>query len=478
MKKYDVIVIGSGGGAKITSPAARLGLKVACIEKDRLGGTCLNRGCIPSKMLIHPADVADEIRHAKKFDIHNDPVFSVNFEKLVSRISSTVDHDSDSISAGYAKNPNIDYYHAPAHFISNKVVHVGGEEITADKIFIAVGARPHIPNIEGLKGTPYMTSTEALRNTKLPKKLIVIGAGYIAVELGHAYGALGSEVHFLVRSRFLRGEDSDVAGEFTRVFSTKYNVYMGAVPSKIDYKDEMFTVTYTSENGEQYKIEADALLVATGVVSNADTLKLENTDINLDKKNLVQVDDCLQTAVKGVYALGDCVGNYFFRHSVNFEGEYLFRTVFLEKSNEPIQYPPVPHAVFSSPQVAGVGKTEDELKTEGMKYVVGINAYAKSAMGMALMSDHGFCKILFDSKTRRILGAHIIGDEASNMIHMLIAFMNKDGTLDDLLNMIYIHPALPEIVRNAARQARAVFEKMEPPPPPPKEEASPQKLEW
>ena len=172
----------------------------------------------------------------------------------------------------------------------------------------------------------------------------------------------------------------------------------------------------------------------------------------------IKVDEYLQTSVPGVYSFGDCIGRYQFRHSANFEGEYLFRTVFQDPSREPIRYPPVPHAIFSSPQVAGVGKTEDELKKEGVDYVAGVNPYAKSAMGMALLSDHGFCKILIGRKSRKILGAHIVGDEASDMIHMLIAMMYKEGTLDDLLGMIYIHPALPEIVRNAARKAKEALD--------------------
>lgn len=459
MKKYDVIVIGSGGGAKITSPAAKLGLKVACIEKEALGGTCLNRGCIPSKMLIHPADVAHAIKTASKFDIHNDPRFTVDFEKLITRISNTVDRNSAGIAVGYDKNPNIDFYHAQAQFVSDKVVHVAGEEITADKIFISVGARPSIPNIEGLNETPYMTSTEALRSTTLPQKMVVIGAGYIAVELGHAYGALGTEVHFLVRSRFLRAEDSEISDEFTRVFSHQYNVHLGTTPTRVEHRNDMFRITYANQDGQEMHMTADALLVATGITPNNDTLRLENTKVKLTEKGFIKVDGHLQTSVKGIYALGDCVGNYFFRHSVNFEGEYLFDQVFLKKPAKPIAYPPVPHAIFSNPQVAGVGKTEDELKKEGVDYVAGTNPYAKSAMGMALLSDHGFCKVLIERKTKKILGAHIIGDEASNMIHMLIAFMNKNGTLDDLLNMIYIHPALPEIVRNAARLAQAELER-------------------
>lgn len=455
MKQYDVIVIGSGGGAKITSPAARLGLKVACVEKDALGGTCLNRGCIPSKMLIHPADVAADIKEAYRFDINNNPNFEVNFEKLITRISQTVDRDSAGIVAGYQKNPNIDYFHGKAAFQSNYVVRVGDDEITAPKIFIAVGSRPKLPLIDGLIGTPFWTSTEALRNTALPKRMVIIGASYIAVELGHAYGALGTDVHFLVRSRFLRQEDSEVAEEFSKAFSKQYDCLFGAFPKKVEYANKEFRIHY-DQDGEKKIIVADALLIAAGVESNADTLTLENTDITIDDQYFIKVDNYLRTSVKNIYAMGDCIGRYFFRHSVNFEGEYLFKSVF-KNNPDPIKYPPVPHAIFSRPQVAGVGKTEDQLKNEGVDYVVGVNPYAKSAMGMALLSEFGLCKILIDRKTRRILGAHIVGEEASNMIHMIIAFMNKNGTLDDLLNMIYIHPALPEIVRNAARKAQTEF---------------------
>lgn len=458
MKKYDVIVLGSGGGSKITSPAARLGYKVAVIEKDRLGGTCLNRGCIPSKMLIHPADVAVEIKNAKKFDIHNDPTFTVDFEKLVTRINNTTDGDSDKIAASYDKHPNIDYYHGLGKFVSNHVVEVNGEQLTADKIFIGVGARPHIPNFPGLEGTPYMTSTDALRRKDLPKKMVVVGAGYIATELGHAYGALGTEVHFMVRSQFLRGTDSDVVDEFTRVFSEQYHCHLGACPTKVMHENNMFTINYMQDN-QSKTMEADALLIATGITPNNDTLALENTSIELTSDGFIKVDDCLQTTVDGIWAMGDCVGNYFFRHSVNFEGEYLFDSVFQNDSlmADPIEYPPVPHAVFTHPQVAGVGLTEDICRAQNIDYVVGLNAYKSSAMGMALLSDHGFCKLIIERRTRKILGCHIIGPEASDMIHTVIAFMNMNATLDDMLRMIYIHPALPEIVRNAARKANAAF---------------------
>ncbi len=457
-KKFDIITIGSGGGSKITSPAASMGYKVAVIEKDKLGGTCLNRGCIPSKMLIHPADVAMHIKEAKRFDIHNDPNFSVDFAKLINRISATVDGDSDKIVASYSKHPNITYYKGTARFIEDKVIEINGEQITANKIFIAVGARPSIPHIAGLEGTPYMTSTEALRHTSLPKSMVVLGGGYIACELGYAYAALGTKTTFLVRSQLLRAEDAEIATEFTRVFSQHQDVKLGTIPTRVSYNNNEFTVEYT-QNNQKHQIVAETLLVATGISSNADTLDLINTNIEIKSGNFIQVDDYLQTNVEGVYAMGDCVGNYFFRHSVNFEGEYLFDYIFGGKPRAPIHYPPVPHAIFTYPQVAGVGATEEQLKAANIDYVVGVNPYKSSAMGMALLSDHGFCKILIERKTRRILGCHIVGPEASNMIHMVIAFMNKQGTLDDLLNMIYIHPALPEIVRNTARKAKTALDK-------------------
>jgi dihydrolipoamide dehydrogenase len=458
MKKFDLITIGSGGGTKISSPAAGMGLKVAVIEKDRLGGTCLNRGCIPSKMLIHPADVAIAIKEARRFDIHNNPQFNVDFAKLINRISGTVDADSDKIEASYSKHPNITLFKGSAKFLNNKNIEINGKQITANKIFLAVGTRPTIPNIPGLEGTPFMTSTEALRHTTLPASMIIIGGGYIACELGHAYAALGTKTIFLVRSNLLRHEDAEIAAEFEKIFKNYHALQLGSIPTKIEYHNHIFKVHY-SHGGKETSVSAQALLIATGITSNADTLDLINTDVELLPQNFIKVNEYLETSVPGIYSLGDCIGRYFYRHSVNFEGEYLFDYVFGGKKKNPIHYPPMPHAVFTHPQVAGVGATEEELKTKGMDYVVGLNPYKSSAMGMALLSDHGFCKLLVDRKSHKILGGHIIGPEASDMIHMIIAYMNMNATLDDMLRTIYIHPALPEIVRNAARKAKSALDK-------------------
>lgn len=456
MKKYDIIVIGSGAGTKLVTPVAKLGYKVAIIEKDSLGGTCLNRGCIPSKMLIHPADLASEIREAHKFFVNAPKDFDTDFRNLSIWVNEAIRADSKSIEDAYAKNENIDWYKGVGKFVDNKVVEVNGEKLTSDKILIATGARPSVPPIPGLEGTPYMTSTEALRRTDQPKKMIVIGGGYIAVELGHYYSALGTEVDFVVRGNMISREDEDVVKEFERVFCANHKVHMNWETKQVEYDGTNFTVT-VEKNGETKQLVADALFLATGVKPSSDTLNLENTGVKVDERGYIEVDEYLETDEKGVYALGDVVGNYLFRHSANFEGQYLYDQLFGGMRRSPIQYSPMPHAIFTRPQVAGVGPTEQELKKQGVDYVVGLNAYKDSAMGMALKSEYGLVKLLFDRQTRKLLGAHIIGPEASNMIHMPLVYITMGATLEDIMRTIFIHPALPEVVRNATRKARENF---------------------
>eukprot|EP00931_Biecheleriopsis_adriatica_P018170 TRINITY_DN12806_c1_g2_i1.p1 TRINITY_DN12806_c1_g2~~TRINITY_DN12806_c1_g2_i1.p1 ORF type:complete len:587 (-),score=129.98 TRINITY_DN12806_c1_g2_i1:18-1778(-) len=518
---YDIITIGSGGGAKVSTPAANLGFKVAMIEHGfdafgehlvGLGGTCLTRGCIPSKMLIHPADVVTELAEAERFGIKAE-YHGIDFEKLVQRVCDAVDGDSKSILPGYQeKNPFPDRKHlytGTAKFVGPKTVQVTGSKlgqpdktISADYIFLAAGAVPQVPPIPGLKGTPFLTSTEALRLKQMPKKLIVIGAGYIATELGHMYGALGTEVHMMARSELLRTMDVDARKEFSRVFSERYNLHTGVTFKEVQHDGKSFSLRYScAANGPGDLImEADQLLVCTGVDPVGPQLDLQNTGVELKEKGFVQVDGCLRTKASGIWSYGDLAGNYLFRHCANFEGEYLMEhvvyplalakgllspeqtallpTEVVEKFSpekaksfatpealaDALSYPPLdydqgmPWAVFSNPQVAGIGFSEDELIAKGMvegkDYIKGINNYASSAMGDARLSDHGFVKILVEVKTRKILGCVVVGYEASTMVHQVIPVMRERGRLEDCLYMIYIHPALPEIFRNACRKAR------------------------
>jgi len=518
---YDIITIGSGGGSKVSTPAANLGLKVAMVEHGfdafgehlvGLGGTCLTRGCIPSKMLIHPADVVAEIQEAERFGIKA-RYDGIDFTKLVERVCNAVDGDSKSIQVGYgAKNAIPERKHlytGTAKFVGPKTIQVSNSKtnpteptktISADYVFLAAGAAPAVPPIPGLKDTPFLTSTEALRLKEMPRKMIVIGAGYIATELGHMYGALGTEVHMMARSELLRAMDVDARKEFSRVFSEKYNVHTGIKFHHVAYDREskQFTLTYDQNGKNGLVMQADTLLVSTGVDTPAALMDTQKASIELREGGFVKVDSCLRTTAPGVWSFGDAAGNYLFRHCANFEGEYLLENVVYpialgkglltpeqkallpaaviekfskgELAKDPdafagaLEYPPLdydqgmPWAVFSNPQVAGIGASEDELIAKGLRdgvdYVKGINPYASSAMGDARMSDHGFVKILVDTKTRRVLGCVIVGYEASTMVHQVIPIMRTRGLLDDCLYMIHIHPALNEIFRNACRKAR------------------------
>ncbi len=448
-KKYDVIILGGGAGLKIARPAANLGHKVAVVEPGPLGGTCLNRGCIPSKMLIHPADLIMQMKEANSVFLHIKGALQVDHESLVHHVNRTIDEESENIIPLIKDHPNINFYQTFAQFVEPYILKVGEETITAKKIYITAGARPYIPNIEGLEHTPYMTSTELLRCAHLPKKMIIIGAGYIACELGHYLDAMGVDVQFIYRSSFLKQLDLDIRSTFEKEFKERFPCIRGE-PSKVEFSSNTFHVHI---NGGE--IKSDGLLIAAGVIPNSDQLHLKSTSIQCDERGYIKVDDYLETTQKNVFAYGDIIGRYMFRHSANFEGEYLFHEHFTyPESNQPLRYSPMPYGVFTWPQIGGVGKTEEELKAENIGYYVGLNSYKSSAMGMALRPKVGFVKLLFAKSSLKLLGAHIIGEQATTLVHMLIAYLNMGATLENLLSTIYIHPALPEVIRNAARKVR------------------------
>jgi dihydrolipoamide dehydrogenase len=452
MNAYDVLLIGSGGGTKIAQALARLGRRVAVIERERPGGTCLNRGCIPSKMLIHPAGLAQRLRDLRHPALRTAPP-AVDFEALVASINAYTDGTSDSLAEHFAANPAIDFIPGDARFLSDRVVAAAGREFTAPVIVIATGARPHIPAIPGLAGTPFMTSTEALRNRSLPPRLAVLGGGYIGAELGGAYAGFGCHVTFLLRSTFLKREDPDIVAEFTRAFSPGKTIHPHARIQSVAHRDGVFTLACTSADSPPFAVEAEALLVATGVVPNSDTLGLENTGIRLKPDGFIAVDVHLQTAVPGVFAIGDVVGNHLFRHGVNFEAEYWIDANFLSPAPFPIAYPPMPGAVFTHPEIASVGLTEPAARGQGIDLVIGQAHYPSCAMAIARHLDHGLVKLLFARDTGQLLGAHIVGEEASTLIQELVLALTHRLTAADIYRQIYIHPAFPEVVRNAVRHA-------------------------
>jgi dihydrolipoamide dehydrogenase len=448
MREFDLMVIGSGSGLDVANAVAQEGLSVAIIEKGRMGGTCLNRGCIPSKLLIHSADVAEMIKGADQFGI-NISGYSVDFEKIVSRTNGIIDSDSDGIRQAFSQIENPKLFPHECRFVDEKTISVGGQTIKADKILIASGTRPAIPKIEGLEGSGFITSDEALRLKKQPRVLTIMGGGYIAAELTHFFGSLGTKINIIQRRDVLvPDEDEEVARKFTELFSKKYSVHLGYNTESVSKSGKLFCVQAKNSSGKRITVESDQLLVATGRTPNSDTLDLEKTGVKTDSRGFITVNDHLETSVKGIFALGDAVGRYLFKHAANHEAQYAYYNLMREKKI-PVDYAAMPHAVFSSPQIASAGYTEQELKKSNIPYIKAVYPYIKTAMGKAVEDRDGFAKLLA-SREGKILGCHIIGSHASILIHEVLVAMKLGAGVNSIVRTVHIHPALSEVVSRAA----------------------------
>ena len=463
MQKFDLIVIGAGSGLVVANAAYQHGLRVAVVEKDRMGGTCLNNGCIPSKLLIHSADIAETIKRADLFGIKVEG-YAIEFEKIVQRVNSITDSDSDGIRNALEGVDNPKLFTKDCKFIGPKTITIVGDDsqdiITAEKILIASGARPRIPNIKGLEGTGYLTSEEALRLKKQPHTLTIIGGGYIACELAHFFGALGTKINIIQRKNVLiPNEDEEVSQKFTEIFSKKYNVYLDYETEYVSKENEpnsgskFHVIAKKDTSGNSIELVSDQLLIAAGRIPNSDTLDLEKTGVRVGEKGYIKTDKYLETDTNGIFALGDIIGRYLFKHNANHEARYVANNILHPDKKVPVNYAAMPHAIFSSPQVAGVGFTEHELKKEGLEYQKSVYSYINTAMGHALEDRDGFVKFLVDKTKRKILGCHIIGSEASILIHEVLVAMRADdngGTIDNITKTVHIHPALSEVVARAA----------------------------
>jgi dihydrolipoamide dehydrogenase len=448
VKTFDLIIIGSGSGLEVSSEAANRGLSVAVVEPGPFGGTCLNRGCIPSKMLIHSADVAETIRRADLFGIKAE-VSAIDWGFIVKRVADTIDADAAMVEQGNRDSPNITVFKNAARFVAPKRLEVGGEEITAETIVVAAGTRPRIPRIEGIQGVPFITSDEALRLPKQPARLVIYGGGFIAAELAHFFGALGTKVTIVYRgSRLLRREDDDVSARFTEVYSRRFDIALNATIESVRQDGDAILVE-TASDGVKRSITADTLLLAVGRVPNTDTLEVSKSGVTVDADGFVKTDEYLETEIPGVWALGDIVGRYLLKHSANLEAAHVAHNVFNPESKVAVDYLAMPQAVFASPQVGSVGLTERQANGDGIPYAVGRYDYIDTAYGSSIEDRDGFVKVLVHQETGEILGGHIIGSEASILVQEIANAMRLRLTSDAFAQAIYVHPALPEVVQRA-----------------------------
>ncbi len=445
MEDYDLIVIGAGSGLDVASAYNARGDKVALIEPGPLGGTCLNRGCIPSKMLIHRAELLSDIRESEKFGIEAS-VEGISFQQIVEEVNKTVESDAEAIESGVENAEDYDLYRSEASFVEDKVVEVDGQQLKADKIVVAAGTRPFIPPVEGIDQVEYLTSKDALQLEEKPDSMVIVGGGYIAAEMAFFFHEMGVEITVVERGdALLKRTDKDISEKFTEIAEERYNVVLGASAKEIRQEDRKIVEL---DNGDI--IETDQILMATGRRPNTDKLDLEeNTSVELDERGFIKANEYLETSVKDVYALGDIAGNFMFKHSANLEAEYVYKN--LLGMEVEADYTAMPHAVFTYPQIAGVGKTEQDLEKEGIEYSKSVYQYENTGMGMALKEEDGFVKVLA-SKDGEILGVHIIGHEASTLVHEVLPVMRNNGTVEDIKKTIHIHPALNEVVGRAFDQ--------------------------
>ncbi len=447
MKEFDVIVIGAGSGLRISSKAAELGLKTALIDEGPFGGTCLNRGCIPSKILIHSADVAENIKNSKFFGIES-KINKINWDKIQERVKNIVNSAAKDIEEGNMGQKNITIYKKRAEFVDSKVLKIGNELITGKKIFICAGGRPFIPKIKGLEKVDYITSDEALFLKKLPKKMAILGGGYISAELCHLFSSLGVNVTIIYRgNKLLKHEDEEISEKYTEIAFKKYSLMLNTDVIEVDKTGKNILIKVNEKNKIKNLI-VDSLLITTGRTPNTDLLKVEKSGIEIDENGFIKVNEYLETNVDNIWAIGDIVGKYLFKHSANLEADVCVQNALTNK-NIKVDYKAMPHAIFTSPQIAGVGYTEQELKEKRIKYLVGKYQYIDTGMGTALNDEDGFVKILVDVETRKILGCHIIGSDASTLIHEIIVAMKNDLTVDQIASTVHIHPALSEVIQRA-----------------------------
>jgi mycothione reductase len=447
-ESFDLIIVGSGSGNSI--PAYLDDWRIAIVERDVFGGTCLNRGCIPSKMFVYPADVAIAAQTSGKLGI--DTRFDgADWSAIRDRVFGLIDPIASSGRDYRATGTeNVTLIEGTACFVDEHTLDVEGRKITAPNILLAAGARPVVPPIPGLMETGFHTSDTIMRLPELPKRLGIIGGGFIAVEMGHVFSAFGSDVTIFNRSNtLLREFDHDISSAFTASFGERVRLVLGHVPTKVERVADGIKITCAI--GEWI---VDEILVATGREPNSDLLDVDAAGIECHHHGTVAVDDTMATNVAGIWAIGDLANNHQLKHLANAEAATAFWNIAHPDEIRHQSYRAVPSAVFSSPQVATVGLTEQEAMRQGRSFTVGRRDYGGTAYGWAMVDDSGFAKVLVDDDTGLILGAHVLGPQASSIIQPLIQAMEFDQRAEDVARRVfYIHPALTEVVENALLDA-------------------------
>ena len=450
VRHFDLCIIGTGSGNSIVDDRFDE-LTVALVEMGTFGGTCLNVGCIPSKMLVHPADLAASTVQATRLGVDLD-LRGVRWREIQDRIFGRIDPMAAN-GRGYRQgSDNVTVFDGRARFVGQRELEVGSAEtIGADQVVIAAGSRPVVPYLPGLSSVEFHTSDTVMRLPELPRSMIIIGGGYVAAEFAHIFSAFGTSVTVLNRSEvLLRREDADVATRFTELLGRRVDVRLETSVEEVETTDAGVRVHTVGPEGARAHLDAEVLLIATGRAPNGDTLDPERAGIELDDDGLIVVDEYLRTSAAGVFALGDVCSHEQLKHVANKDARVVQHNLLHPDSMITSNRRIVPHAVFSMPQVASVGLTEAQAKEQGMHYLVSRQDYGETAFGWAMEDTDHFVKIIADAKSKIILGAHVIGPQASSLIQPLVQAMSFDQpALDVARGQYWIHPAMTEVLENA-----------------------------
>lgn len=449
MEIKDVIIIGSGqGGVPLATHFADQGLDVAIFEKSSWGGSCINYGCTPSKAFLASAHAAHNV--LKAGDLGIDAEYTIHFPKIMDRVRGIIQGWSGGVKERLS-HPHIERIEAAAHFTGKRTVTGDEKTISADRVIINTGKSPFIPPIPGLKGAPYLTYESFWELEEQPRKMIVVGGGYTGVELGQGMARLGTEVHILERNpRIIHREEEEVSNVITRALKEDgVAFHFQSEVSGVQYSSG----TYTVEHSDGSPLQGDALLVATGRKPNTKKLDPAQSQIETDEKGHIIVDDQFQTSCQGIYAIGDVTGQPAFTH-VSWEDYRRLSSIFEGKERSRSDKPLV-YAFFTQPQVGRVGLTLDAARKKGYKAQAETLPLDQVARALEVDRTRGFYRLVIDRETDNILGATLVGEEAAELVHIILAHMEHRGTWHDLDKSMHIHPAYAEALPTLARKFHA-----------------------
>jgi dihydrolipoamide dehydrogenase len=453
MKTYDVLVIGSGSGLNVAFDAASDGLDVALVDAGPMGGTCVNLGCVPSKRLIHPADVVSLIKNSGRLGI-SASIDSIDVKRILEEMRERREASKKYWGEEVKKRENITWFNGVGEFVSDYNLRAPDDVDTkAEKIFIASGSRPLIPPIKGLQEVECLTNETALELKELPESLTIIGGGFIAVEFAHFFSTMGTKVTMIeMVPRLVSHEEPEISEMLQKKMGENIAIHTNHQVKEVkEEKGMKKVVAENRENGQINDFSSEAILLATGRRSNSDLLKPEKTGVELDRRGWIKVNEFLETSKKNIWAFGDAIGKYQFTHVANYESKIAWHNANAKSEGEKIKvdYSSAPHAVFSRPQIGSVGLTEKQAREAGHQILVGKSPYSDVAKG-AILKEEGFVKVIVEKNTKKLLGAHIVGPHAPILIQEITNVMNcRDGSFEPLTKAMHIHPALPEVVRSA-----------------------------